>query len=225
MNHRRHGIRELDTAHRMLKTRNRRIFNVMTKQLNIDRLNEALTLLAERLQLAAVEPQELVVCGGSSLIARGYVSRVTRDVDVVARKVRGEGLISARPLPEKLLEEAARVAADLGLPPRWLNSDPADLFEMGLPDGFSNRLQSHVYGAHLTIWFIDRIDQIHFKLYAATDQGPGQHVDDLLALNPTGDELLAAARWAFTHDVSPSFRELMWNILTQLDHADVARQL
>lgn len=197
----------------------------MPGQLNLDRLNEALTLLAERLHLAAVEPQELVVCGGSSLIARGYVSRVTRDVDVVARRVRGEGLLSARPLPPKLLEAAARVAADLGLPPRWLNNEPADLFEMGLPDGFSNRLQSHVYGAHLTIWFIDRIDQIHFKLYAAADQGPGYHVDDLLALQPTSGELLSAARWTFTHDVSPGFRELMRDILTQLGHADVARQL
>lgn len=197
----------------------------MDKKLNTTRLNEALTLLAERLQLAAAEPQELVVCGGSSLIARGYGSRVTRDVDVVARRVLSGGLVSSRPLPDALLAAAARVAADLGLTPRWLNDGPAGLFEMGLPDGFSNRLHAHVYGPHLTIWFIDRIDQIHFKLYAAADQGPGHHLNDLLALNPTGGELLAAARWAFTHDVSPGFRDLMRNILQQLGHDDVSRQL
>ena len=197
----------------------------MIQKLNTERLNEALSLLGERLRLVATEPHELVVCGGSSLIARGYVSRVTRDVDVVARRVRGESIISARPLPAELLDAAARVAADLGLPPSWLNNGPADLFEMGLPEGFSSRLQSHVYGTHLTIWFIGRIDQIHFKLYAAADQGPGQHVDDLLALRPTSDELLAAARWTFSHDVSPGFRDVVRDLLTQLGHADAARQL
>lgn len=197
----------------------------MPQPLNTARLDEALTLLAERLKLTAAEPQELVVCGGSSLIARGYVSRVTRDVDVVARRIRGADLVSARPLPPLLIEAAARVAVDLGLPARWLNDGPADLFEMGLPAGFVERLQSRTYGSHLTVWFIDRIDQIHFKLYAAADQGPGQHVDDLLALNPTDDELLAAALWTFSHDVSPGFRSLVRDLLTQLGHAKVADQL
>jgi hypothetical protein len=197
----------------------------MPQPLNTERLDEALTLLAERLKLTAAEPQELVVCGGSSLIARGYVSRVTRDVDVVARRVHGADLVSARPLPPLLVEAAARVAVDLGLPDRWLNDGPADLFEMGLPAGLVERLQSRTYGSHLTVWFIDRIDQIHFKLYAAADQGPGQHVDDLLALNPTDDELLAAARWTFSHDVSPGFRSLVRDMLIQLGHAKVANQL
>jgi hypothetical protein len=197
----------------------------MDQSLNTERLDEALTLLAERLKLTAAEPQELVVCGGSSLIARGYVSRVTRDVDVVARRVRGADLVSSRPLPTSLIEAAARVAADLGLPPRWLNDGPADLFEMGLPTGFAGRLQPRPYGTHLTVWFIDRIDQIHFKLYAAADQGPGQHVDDLLSLNPTDDELLTAARWTFSHDVSPGFRSLVRDLLIQLGHAKVANQL
>jgi hypothetical protein len=197
----------------------------MPQPLDTHRLDEALSLLNERLRLLTAEPQELVVCGGSSLIARGYVSRVTRDVDVVARRVRGTGLVSARPLPPALLAAAERVAADLGLPTRWLNDGPADLFEMGLPAGFADRLQSRSYGTHLNIWFIDRIDQIYFKLYAAADQGPGQHVDDLMALHPTGDELLGAARWAFSHDVSPGFREVVSDMLTQLGHANVARQL
>lgn len=113
----------------------------MSRPLNIERLDEALSLLAERLKLTAAEPQDLVVCGGSSLIACGYVTRVTRDVDVVARRVRGADLVSARPLPPSLIEAAARVAIDLGLPARWLNDGPADLFEMGLPAGFTERLQ------------------------------------------------------------------------------------
>lgn len=197
----------------------------MAIKLNIDRLNEALSLLGERLRLSGGDPQELVVCGGSSLIARGYVSRVTRDVDVVARRLRGSELVSAKPLPDAVVAAVARVAADLGLPPTWLNNGPADLFDLGLPTGFSSRLESQAYGSHLTVWHIGRVDQIHFKLYAAADQGGGHHVTDLLALNPTADELLAAAQWTFTHDTSPGFRELMKAMLKEMNHDDVARQL
>lgn len=197
----------------------------MSTKLNSELLNEALTLLAERLRLSKAEPQELVVCGGSALIARGYVSRVTRDMDVVARRMRGQDLISAKPLPDALLAEAVRVAADLGLPANWLNNGPADLFDMGLPEGFSDRLEPRHYGSHLTVWFIGRLDQIHFKLYAAADQGAGRHVNDLAVLAPTGGELLAAARWAFTHDPSPGFRELMKMILKEMRHDAVANQL
>jgi hypothetical protein len=202
-----------------------RIFTRVTDGLNSERLVEALTLLGERLRHVGVEPLELVVCGGSSLIAAGFVSRATRDVDVLALRVRGEDVISARPLPPALLEAATRVAADLGMPDGWLNNGPADLFEMGLPEKFASRLQRRAFGSHLTIWFAGRLDLIHFKLYAAADQGPGRHVDDLIALNPSGEELAAAAQWAFTHDVSPGFRSLMRELLTQLGHDDVARKI
>lgn len=80
----------------------------MDKPINARRLDEALGLVSERLRLAQSPRYELVVCGGSSLIARGFVSRVTRDVDVVARRD-SMGLISARPLPEDLLSAASRV--------------------------------------------------------------------------------------------------------------------
>ena len=196
----------------------------MQPTFNNERLGVALRLLSDRLVLAQSTPHELIICGGSSLIAQGFVSRVTRDVDVVARRERGV-LVSSRPLPAELLEAAERVAADLGLPPRWLNDGPADLFEMGLPEGCAERLVSRSYGTHLVAWFVGRLDQIHFKLYAAADQGPGRHVDDLLALKPTPDELLAAARWAFSHDVSPDFRAIVRDMLTKLGHESVAAQL
>lgn len=198
----------------------------MSNRLPIDQLENALLLLGERLNLANMPPQEFIICGGTSLIVRGFVSRVTKDVDILARRTPGSDFISARELPAEFTEAARRVAADLGLPENWINSGPVDLFEMGMPEGFMDRLAPKSYG-HLTAWYIGRIDQIHFKLYAAVDCGPGptRHLRDLLALNPTNDELLAAARWTMTHDVSVGFKDLLKNMLKETGHDDVAAQL
>lgn len=189
-------------------------------------LEDALTLLGELLRLAALPPQEIVICGGTSLIARGFVSRATKDVDILARRAKGAEFVSARVLPPEFMEAANRVAADLGLPDNWINSGPVDLFEMGMPEGFAGRLEARNYG-HLTAWYIGRIDQIHFKLYAAVDRGPGpsRHLNDLMLLQPTADELIAAGRWAMTHDVSLGFREMMKVLLKEIKHDAVAEQL
>ncbi|BET67223.1 hypothetical protein ASA1KI_21410 [Opitutales bacterium ASA1] len=198
----------------------------MPDPIDISRLDEALGLLAERLRLAGAEPQEIVVCGGSSLIARGYVSRVTRDVDVVARRVRGQpGFVSAKDLPAILVKEAARVAADLRLPADWFNSAAHGIFDLGFPEGFEGRLESKRYGSHLEVWFIGRLDQIHFKLHAAVDRDGGRHLTDLLALKPNAEELLQAARWTRIHDPSEGFRFNLSELLKQLSHGDVAKQL
>ena len=47
-------------------------------------IDRALRLLADILETAGAPVFQLVVCGGSSLIAMEFVSRVTRDVDVLA---------------------------------------------------------------------------------------------------------------------------------------------
>ena len=198
----------------------------MPPRFPLKQLEDALTLLGDRLRLAGLPPQEIIVCGGTSLIARGFISRATRDVDVLARRTRGTEFVSARNLPPEFTEAAARIAVDLGLPANWLNSDPVDLFEMGMPEGFEARLLSKSYG-HLTAWYLGRIDQIHLKLYATVDCGPGpsRHLHDLQALVPTGEELLAAAHWAMTHDVSEPFRHNLQTQLKEIGHAAIAVQL
>lgn len=158
-------------------------------------------------QLAVQDAQiDLVVIGGSALLAIGLISRPTRDVDVVGL-LTAEGIADPRPLPEPVVVARARVARDFGLPEDWLNTGPADLLDFGLPDGLVERLDRRDYGPALSIHFASRFDQIHLKLYAMADQGPGRHEADLRALNPTHDELLTAARWTRTHDPSEGFRE------------------
>ena len=188
-------------------------------ELSPDALDRVLTALAEQL-LADGAAFELVVIGGSALLALGHATRTTKDVDVVALAEDG-ALRIARPLPEPLEQAAARVMRDFGLPGGWLNTGPTDLLRWGLPEGFWERTVVRHYGPALTVRFAGRRDQVHFKLYAAVDRSGGRHEADLRALPPTDEELVAAAKWSIGHDPSPGYRALLEQALTQLGVDDV----
>lgn len=174
-------------------------------------------------QLAARgERVELVVIGGSGLLALGLISRPTGDVDIVAL-LSGGLLAKPRPLPAAVIEARDQVARDFNLPEDWLNAAPADLLDFGLPKGFVDRLERRDYGDALTVHLASRYDQIHFKLYAMADQGAGKHEADPRDLQPTRDELLAAARWTRTHDPSDGFCEQLLAALAYLGVDDVSR--
>ena len=125
-------------------------------------------------------------------------------------------------MPPALLAARDLVSRDFGLPEDWLNAAPADLLEFGLPEGFIDRLERRDYGEALTVHLASRFDQIHFKLYAMVDQGAGKHEADLRALEPTREELLAAARWTRTHDPSEGFREQLLAALAYLGVEDAS---
>ena len=201
----------------------------MPSPINHENLDQALSLLAGRLELARTEPLRLVICGGSALIAMNLRRRTTRDMDIVALLNAAHEPISPDPLPDFLVKAADQVARDLGLFEGWLNNGPSrgegGLFQMGLPEGFVGRLTEKKYGPRLSVYFIGRFDQIHFKLYAAADQRDGTHLNDLRALEPTTAELEAAARWAMTHDVSEGFKTILKELLTQLGHESVAERI
>ncbi|MCX5769385.1 MAG: hypothetical protein NTZ09_03810 [Candidatus Hydrogenedentes bacterium] len=164
----------------------------MDNALTDQRLARVFELLDGRLARNGAPRAGIVVCGGAAMIATGLVSRTTTDVDIVALVDDALLLVAPVPLPAHLIRAATEVAETLGLPADWLNNGPSrdegGLFQMGLPEGFQERLHARVYGSHLTVYFADRIDQIHFKLYAAVDRG-GYHISDLEALRPTDDEL------------------------------------
>ncbi len=73
--------------------------------------------------------------------------------------------------------------------------------------------------------FIERLDQIHFKVYAAVDSGPGRHIDDLRTLNPTEEEIELAAKWAMTHDPSEEFCETLKDMLRRIGYESVANRV
>jgi len=172
---------------------------------------EALRLLDGRLVLNQAGPFRLVVRGGAALNATHLIQRTTNDVDVVALIGPKGELADPAPLPEELVNAAKEVTDTLALPEEWLNNGPSrgdgGLFRLGLPAEFKNRLVAGYQGEKLTVYFVGRLDQIHFKLYAAIDQFGGYHASDLKQLLPTDEELLQAVAWAKTHDRSEGFKE------------------
>jgi hypothetical protein len=183
--------------------------------------DRVLSALGEQLSLTG-HRYDLIVIGGSALLALGLVTRPTQDVDVVA--IRGDsGLVEALPLPDPLTRARARVARDFDLPNDWLNSAAAvDMLRLGLPTGFAGRLTCRDYGPALSVCFASRYDQIHFKLHATADRGGGKHLLDLKALQPTAEELIAAACWTRTHDPSEGFRSVLTDVLAYFNIEDAA---
>lgn len=182
-------------------------------------LEIALRALGELLEARGLHYQ-VVLIGGGNLILRGLVTRpTTKDLDLLGAWT-ADGVVPMRAIPEPLRIAVVDVARTYGLANDWVNLGPDSLLDLGLPDGFVERLERHDYGG-LVAWLADRVDMICFKLYAAVDQGPrSRHLQDLLDLRPDRDELLAAARWTMTHDPSPGYRALLVDALHQLGLKD-----
>ena len=192
-----------------------------------DNIDEILAALDAQLRLQEVGPIRIVVCGGTALAVLGLVDRTTKDVDVLAF-VRGEGdariLEKAEPMPSWLEEAAAKVARDFSLPSDWFNAGPTGQLDLGLPEGCVERLLQIRYGDALEVLYLHRFDQVHFKLFASVDRGD-YHIQDLMALAPTSEEIESAVRWVLTQDVSLPFKELLQELLTRIGHGEIAQNL
>lgn len=186
-------------------------------------LEIALTALGELLAARELH-YEVVLVGGGNLILRELIARpATKDLDILGART-ANGVAQIRPMPEPLRDAVIDVGRAFGLADDWLNTGPDSLLDLGLPDGFSERLERRDFGG-LVAWLAGRFDMVCFKLYAAVDQGPrSRHFQDLRELEPECDDLLAAARWATSHDPSPGFRSLLIDTLRGLgvEDADAA---
>lgn len=184
----------------------------MINQNNID---EILKALERQIQVHDGAPASLIICGGTALFALGLIFRTTKDVDVLGTVSKEHGQIIVKKInefPKFLIEAANVVQKDFGLPDGWLNKGPTSQVDSGLPQGFEERLIKKQYGDYLSIYYISRLDQIYFKLYAAVDRN-GYHLDDFLRLDPTQREIEAAARWVITQDVSIAFKTILKDFL------------
>lgn len=187
-------------------------------------LEAALTALGDLLEARGLH-YEVVLIGGGNLILRELVSRpTTKDLDLLGEWA-PDGVKPMRPMPAPLRDAVADVGRTYGLASDWINLGPESLLDLGLPNGFFERLERRDFGGLVT-WLAGRFDMVCFKLYAAVDQGPrSRHMQDLRELDPDHDGLIAAARWTVTHDPSPGFRSLLVRTLAELGVEDADASL
>lgn len=197
------------------------------RQIGIDTIEQIFKALDRQIEAYGGKPIELVVCGGTALAALGLVTRTTKDVDVLGLIKQTGNRLSIEMIsefPGWLIKASKKVERDFDLTENWLNLDPASQVETGLPDGFEERLVKKNYGQCLTIHFISRLDQIHFKLYAAVDRDD-YHTQDLHSLKPNEKEIELAAKWTLTQDVSEGFKLCLKDFLTRNGYAQVAERI
>ena len=172
-------------------------------------------------------PFSIIVCGGTALAALGLIRRTTKDVDVLGEVVLKEQKIEIKKIdhfPQWFIEASEKVGRDFGLTKYWIDRGPAFQLEKGLPEGFEERLVSKEYGKYLTVYFISRIDQIYFKLFASLDRG-GYHVEDFFNLNPSKEEILMAARWVLSQDNSLEFKNILHDFLNKKGLSDIINRI
>ncbi|MCK4646653.1 MAG: hypothetical protein KAU46_10400 [Candidatus Aminicenantes bacterium] len=193
-------------------------------------IENVLMSLSEQLDAEGTGRIEMVVCGGAALNILEYVQRTTKDVDVIAFVNKDEdGAIffkKTSPRKSEIVAAAKRVQRDFNLPENWLNTGPAPVLDFDLPEGLMKRVETLTYGKSLIIHFLGRYDQIHFKLFAAVDRGrPDVHYHDLMALEPTAQELEDASRWSMTYDPSDPYKEVLKEFLSKIGYKDVAERI
>jgi len=159
---------------------------------------------------------EIVAVGGGGLLLLGVIRRPTKDLDALALVVAGEYRL-ARPLPEDLREAVEDTARVLNLANDWLNPGPTDQLKQGLPAGFRERTTRHEFGG-ITVHLAGRFDQVCFKLYAAADADPrSKHVNDLLDLAPSPDELRDAAAWVKQQDAGAELASFVDSVVAHVE--------
>lgn len=159
-------------------------------------------------------PLDVGICGGAGLILTGLIERTTKDIDT----------LFPTSWPPIFVRAVQIISQKHGLPQDWINKGPDMLTVMGLPEGFMKRAEVIKFGGGLTVYFASRHDQIFFKVYASADRG-GYHVDDLLALNPTSEEMLAAGKWCRTHDLSEGFKAILLSMYEILGYGNIAKKI
>jgi len=198
-------------------------------QYNYTDFERAFHLLNNELNRLNSPGYNLIICGGSALNAANLITRITKDVDILALCDKNLNLIDPEPLPDDLIKAAITVAENLGFPTDWLNNGPSKgdggIFRLGLPPGLQNRLLKKIIGNRLVLYFISRLDQIFLKLYAAVDQYGGYHASDLDTLNPTDEELVMAAEWSMSHDSSEGYKFSLKSFLKEFGYEKVADKI
>jgi len=197
--------------------------------LSAENIDEILSRLNQKMVYAEVKPLNVAVCGDTALIAVGLVARATEDVDIIAllrvNQVNVE-VLEDKNLPADVERLVAEIGIELGIREDWFNFHASSLIAFGFPPNMTTRLVKKSYGACLTVYFINRFDQVHFKMYAAMDPKDGtRHLSDLLDLKPKEHEIRAAVSWMLGREASPDFKAALCQVLERIGYERIAEQI
>ena len=190
-----------------------------------EEIEQALTALGRRMALSDVEELEVLCCGASALCILGLLSRSTLDVDILGIISDERKLIACEHFSSEMESFITEVARDLQLPDDWVNGEASTLLMRGIPNGALERSLQHrrEFGPCLTVRFLDRMDQVALKLFAAMDPRNGQrHLKDLEEINPTREEMLHAISWMSAWKSNQAFRDRLAYLVEGLDFPDLA---
>jgi len=190
-------------------------------------VERALTELGRQMALRDADPVIVLCCGASALCVVGALSRRTLDVDAVATIGPKGEIIAVEEFSPEMNEAIAAVGLSLALNPSWFNLAAAAVLARGLPPGALSRSANHSidFGPCLTVRFMDRIDLIALKMSAALDPLEGRrHIEDLVAIDPTREELKHGADWIGAWPSSASFKQAFQRLLEGFDATDLYTQ-
>jgi len=193
-----------------------------------EEIERALSTLSRRMALSGTQDLEVLCCGASALCVLGLLSRSTMDVDVL-------GIISGdkevepcehfSPEMEAAIAESGR---EVGLPDDWFNGSASTLLQHALPIGALERSKKHrkEFGPCLVVRFLDRMDQVALKLFAAMDPKDGQrHLRDLEEISPTRAEIIHAITWMMGWKSNQAFRDRLAYLVEGFDFPDLAESI
>lgn len=137
----------------------------------------------------------------------GVVSRLTKDVDVLAPTLPEAVAAAARDFA-KLERAAGKDLID-----DWINNGPAQLGNV-LPAGWRERIEPLFKGEAIIFSVLGRPDLLKSKLFALADRGVD--IEDCIALEPTAEELAECRPWLEQQDGNEMWPEHIRRTLAQL---------
>ena len=187
-------------------------------------VERALTELGRQMALRNADHVTVVCCGASALCVVGLLSRRTLDIDAIGTLGKTGKLEAIDGFSPEMNGAVAAAGLSLGLLPGWFNGAASAVLVRGLPTGALERSagQAKDFGPCLTVRFMDRIDLIALKMYAALDPKEGRrHVKDLVEIEPSREELFHGVQWIGSLPSSPAFKESLRRLLEGFDAADL----
>ncbi len=128
-------------------------------------------------------PIDILLIGGSAGMLTGQLPplRITQDCDMAD--------CCPPQAQQAILNAAAKVAMDYGLPQTWLNAQA--MHALPLPDGWQSRKQQIARFDSLAVYAIGRLDLLAMKFYANRPHDR----QDIIEMKPSPDEFYYCRRY------------------------------